>query len=278
LTRSHSAWLLNSGGNTESGETLFSSTSKPGTDAALAASDRHGDETGVFAGTWIGGLVSDGSQITYARWTTASDGSVVKSGLWRLSGSKATLIASGTGAVVAAAADAGRVALLRTDGSVAVYAGSGELLERIDGAAPPCTSSQPGPPATGCPGEGVALTGKLVAVLTPSQPGRQAGSIEVFDRTTGELLHTWPHVGGYAWQFDAYRGIAVYARGARVHALDLGSGRDVVVATRNRTIQAARFDRAGLLYGVNGPWSARRGQSGTLFFVPLKTVAARLGH
>jgi hypothetical protein len=249
---------------------LFSSTKKPGRDKVLARSDRYGEVGGDLAGTWIGGLVSDGSWITYATWTTASDGTVTKSALWRISGSTKTQIAEGSGAVVAASADGGHIALLRTDGTVAVYTRSGTLLQTIADAGPACT--------TDCPGEGIALTGKLVAVLTESRPGHEAGSIEVYDRTNGELLHNWASAGGYAWQFDAYRGIAVYAKGARLHALDLASGKDVVVARRDRAIDAARFDQAGLLYYLNGPWSKKHGQSGKLVFVPFRTVAAELGR
>jgi hypothetical protein len=274
LTRTGSAWLLNSGGNTESGETLFSSTRKPHTDKVLATSDRYqsADPNGGFAGTFIGGLVSDGSRITYATWSMDATGAVADSALWHVSGSKATKIASDSGAVVSASADRGRIALLRTDGTLAVYASDGSLLNTIAGAGRAGVECSYG---CGVPGEAVALTSKLAAVLTESRVNRQAGSIKVYDRTSGALLHTWP-AAGYSWQFDAYGGIAVYVKGARVHALDLKTGKDAVVAKRNRTVEATRLDKAGLVYYFNGPWSQKSGQKGTVAFVPFKTIAARL--
>ncbi len=275
LTRTASAWLLNSGGNIESGETLFTSKAKPHKDEVLATSDRYGSDTGnTFTGTFIGGLVSDGSRITYATWSMDKDGNVTESALWRISGAKATKIASGSGAVVSASADRGRIALLRTDGTVAVYARDGSLLNTIAGAGRAGIQCSYG---CGAPGEAVALTSKLVAVLTEARVNRQAGSIEVYDRTTGDLLHTWP-AAGYSWQFDAYGGIAVYLDGARLHALDLKTGKDAVVAKHRHTIQQVRLDRAGLLYYLNGAWSKRTGQDGKLVFVPFGTIAAKLGR
>jgi len=275
LARSRAAWLVRGGGNTERSEELFSSTAKAHADKVLETSDRFGDpDSGEgFAGTSLGGLVSDGSHIAYASWSTAADQTVTGSELSRIADSKSTAIAEGSGAVLSASADGGHIALLRTDGTVAVYGRDGTLLQTIAGAgraAAGCSDSCP-------PGEGVALTGRLVAVLTEAQPNRQAGSIRVYDRTTGALLHTWP-AGGYSWQFDASGGIAVYGRGTRLHAIDLETGKDVVVAKRAHTIQGARFDRAGLLYFLNLPWSAKHGQDGKLVFVPFRTVATELGR
>jgi hypothetical protein len=265
LTRSGSAWLLNSGGNTESGEVLFSSTAKPHHDKVLATSDRYwdGQDPNTFSGTWIGGLASDGSRVWYATWTTEAQHGVTESALWQLSGSTAKQVASNSGAVVAASADRGRVALLHADGLVAVYGSDGTLLETF----------APDHSAAG----NVALTNKLVAVLTEDRHGR-GDSIEVYDRTKGTLLHTWPAGGASALHFDAYEGIAVYVEGTRVHALDLKTGKDVVVAKRRRTIEAAALDKAGLLYYFNGPWSKTKGQNGTVVLVPFKTVAAKLGR
>ena len=265
LTRTHSAWTVSSGGNTESAETLFSSTKKPRKDKELASSDRFGDDTSSsFTGTWIGGLVSDGARITYATWSTAADGTVTESSLWRVAGSTATAIASDSGAVAAASANGGRIALLGAQNTVAVYSGDGRLLETI----------APNAPADW---RNIALSGRLVAVLTAGQNGR-ADSIDVYDWTTGMPLHSWPAAGGDVSSFDAYGGIAVYVKGSRVHALDLRSGKDVVVAKRTRAIQGVRLDRAGLLYYFDLRWSAKHGQSAKLVFVPFRTVAARLRH
>ncbi|HUJ56000.1 MAG TPA: hypothetical protein VLW49_08450 [Gaiellaceae bacterium] len=272
LTGSSSAWIVRSGGNEESDDALLGSMPRAGHDRQLATSERYviGDGD-LYHGDWIGGLVSGGSQVWYSTWTTDASGNVTESALWRRSGSTTRQLASGSGAVVAASADGGRVALLRTDGSVAIYGSDGTLQTTIGGAGsadPACV--------TICPAEGVALTGKLVAVLASAKPCCGADSIEVYDRTTGALLHTWPNVSGYVWQFDAHDGIAIYGQGDRLFAIDLETGKTAVVAHRTRTIEQARLDKAGLLYYFNGRWSSKRGWSGTLVFVPFRTIAAKV--
>lgn len=274
LAGTHSAWLVSGGGNAESFELVLASTAVRGKDSVLATADRFwdGEDCATYAGRWAGGLVSDGSRIWFATWTTAANRGVTGSALWSVTGSRAKAVAHGSGAIVAASADGGHVALLRADGSVAVYDAAGTILSTIAGVAP----VQCGVGAD--PGEGVALTGNLLAVLSEPAPARQAGSIEVYDRTTGELLHTWPSPGGYAWQFDAFDGIAVYVDGRSIHALDLQTGLDAVVATCARTIQQVRFDRAGLLYHYDLRWSKHLGHSAKLVFVPFRVVAAKLGR
>ncbi len=207
---------------------------------------------------------------------TSATGVVTASALWRISGSTTYRIAQGSGAVVAASGDAGRIALLRSDGSAAVYGTAGNFVRRIVGADFPCIPIQPGPAR--CAGEAIALTGKLVAVLADPNPWGQAGSIKVYDRTSGALLHTWPNITSYAWTFDAYNGIAVYGTGSSLHALVLQTGKNTVVAKPNYEIEQARLDKAGLLYYFNGPWSENKGQDGQLVFVPFKTIAAKLGR
>jgi hypothetical protein len=299
LAGSHNAaWLYNYGGNSISGERLFSTTAKPGKDTVLATAYRR-----YFKGSWIGGLVSDadGSRLTYATWSTGATGSnsatsaksargprgpngpigptsatgvVTESALWRISGSTTYRIAKGSGAVIAASGDAGRIALLRSDGSAAIYGTAGNFVRKIVGADFPCIPGQPGPAR--CAGEAIALTGNLVAVLADPNPWGQAGSIKVYDRTSGKLLHTWPNIT--AWTFDAYAGIAIYGTDFDLHAIDLRTGKNTVVAETSYTIGGARFDKAGLLYYFNGPWSETNGQNGQLVFVPFKTIAAKLGR
>jgi hypothetical protein len=304
LAGSHSAaWLYNYNGNELSGERLFSTTAKPGKDTVLATAYRRD-----FKGTWIGGLVSDGdgSRLTYATWSTGATGAssptggkgatglrgpmgvngpigptraagvVSASALWRISGSTTYRIAQGSGAVVSASGDAGRIALLRSDGSAAVYGTAGNFVRRIVGADFPCIPGQPGPAR--CAGEAIALTGNLVGVLADPNPWGQAGLIKVYDRTSGALLHTWPNITSYEETFDAYAGIAVYGTGPSLNAIDLRTGKNTVVAKRNYEIEQARFDKAGLLYYFNGSWSPQNGQNGLLVFVPFKTIAAKLGR
>ncbi len=232
------AWLVNEGGNTESGELLFSSTATAGRDTILARSGRTGPDLETLTGTTIGGLVSDGTRISYSTWTVTKGTAGAPGALDRLPGPKQ--IASDPAAVVDASADAGRVAVLRADGSVAIFGIAGQTLQTV---APPPTRA-------------IALSGDLLAVLT------SARTVLVYDRTSGALLHTWPIAAG-ATSLDASKGIAVYAAPHNVHLLDLTTGDDVTVAAPARAqISGARIDVAGALYGEN----TRTG--GKVVFIP----------
>lgn len=269
LADSHAAWLVSSGGNLESDADLFASTTSAGRDKHITSAVTYwdGQSCSTDTGTAINGLVSDGSSITYATWSIEAGGTVTGSSLWRISGSSVRLIAGGSGVVVAASADGGRVALLRTDGTIAIYGSDGTLLQTIAGAASVGCSC--------CFEQNVALTGGLVAVVTAPQQGAP-GRIDVYDRTSGALLHSWTKAVRQVWKLDAYAGIAVYAGGSNVHALDLRTGKDVVVARAARAVDGVRLDRAGLLYFLNLAWSAKNGQDGKLVFVPYRTIAAKL--
>jgi hypothetical protein len=249
---SRTAWLVNEGGNTFSGETLFSTSAVPGKDAILGTSARTGDYPPSTTGTWIGGLVSDGSRISYSTWTTTSTQAVTASALWRIAGPQGVELASGSGGAVSASADAGRVALLRPDGTVAVYGIGGQLLRTV---AP--SSAQ-----------AVALSGELLAVLTKTK------TVDVYDRGTGALMHSWPIAGGAAPKLTAGGGIAVYVTWRSIHALDLLTGKDAVVATQSTAIEDARLDGVGLLYDYNLPWATHTGK---IVFVPFATVADAVG-
>lgn len=246
------AWLLNEGGNTESDDMLFASTATPGKEKALARAGRTGSYPPATTGTWIGGLVSDGTRISYATWTTTSTQAVTTSALWRVSGGSARMLARGSGAVVSASADAGRIALLRSDGTAAIYGLNGRLLQTI----------------TVGPAQAVALSGDIVAVLT------QAHTIEVYNRATGALRHTWPVASGPGPQFGASDDIAVYVTWRSIHALNLLTGKDAVIATEKRAIDDAVFDRTGLLYDYNLNWTVNASR---IVFTPFTRIAAAVG-
>lgn len=233
-------WIVNEGGNTESDNLLFSSGS-PGRDTIVARTTASGPDLDTLAGGWIGGLVSDGSRITYSTWTSAGAGA-----LHRFPGPK--VIAHDGAAVVDSSADAGRVALLHADGSVRVFGISGQLLNTIQ-----TTNAR-----------AIALAGDLLAVVV------KGGTLDVYDRTTGALLHAWPIASG-ATSVDASNGIAAYVAGAAVHVLDLVTGRDVTVATgTRRQVTGARIDTAGLLYAYDTR------SAGKIVFAPFAAVAKRL--
>ena len=240
-------WLANFGGNTESGEILFSTTAKTGRDTMLARSDRMGPDLDTLTGTEIGGLVSDGSRISYSTWSLKSGTTVTQGALHRIPMSAP--VASDPAAVVSASADAGRVAVLRGDGSVEVFGIAGQPLETVT------------PP----PARAIALSGGLLAVLTKDR------TVAVYDRTDGTLLSTWPVAAG-GTSIDASHGVAVYVAANHVHLLDLSTGDDVTVATPARAqVSGARIDVAGLLYGYDTR------TEGKLAFVPFSSVTKSLG-
>jgi len=244
------AWLANFGGNTESGEILFSTTAKAGRDTMLARSDRIGPDLDTLTGTEIGGLVSDGSRIAYSTWSVQKGTTVTQGALHRIPGTAP--LAGDSAAVVDASADAGRVAVLRADGSVAIFGLSGALLQTI---IPP-------------PARAIALDGGLLAVLTTSR------TVAVYDRTDGTLLHTWPIAAG-AMTIDASGGIAVYATlyasPGSVHALDLATGADATLFSAHAHVSGARIGTPGVLYGYDTR------TEGKIVFVPLASVAKQLG-
>jgi hypothetical protein len=221
LTGARTDWLVSQGGNTESDGYLFENDRLVGKAIAM------GPDLDTLSGSWIGGLVSDGTRISYSKWTT-SDAPVVD-----------------------ASADAGREAVLRGDGSLTITGIRKQLLNTLQ--APPGARA-------------VALDGATVSVLV------KGPTVDVYDRTTGALEHTWPVSSGAA-TLDARNGIATYIAGEAVHVLDLSTGRDATVFTGKRTqITGARLDAAGLLYAFD-----TRSQ-GKIVFVPFRAVASRLGR
>lgn len=233
-------WLVNEGGNNESDNLLFSSAT-PGRDTIAARSIASGPDLDTLSGTWIGGLVSDGSRISYSTWMSSGAGA-----LHRFPGPK--ILAKDAAAVVDSSADAGRVAVLHADGSVAIFGIGGQLLNTVQ-----TTNAR-----------AVALAGNLLAVVV------ERGTLDVVDRTTGQLLRTWPIASG-ATSVDASNGIATYVAGAAVHVLDLATGRDVTVATGKRIqVTGARIDAAGLLYAYDTR------SAGKIVFVPFSRVAKSL--
>src|SRR5438105_514634 len=125
IAGSRVAWLLNVGGNLEGDDYLFTSSVTKPKEHRVASEIRTGDgcpgrSQGRCAGQWLGGLVGSGSLLAANRWTTDGNGAVTAGELDVLSGSTLKKVATGANTVQAAAADGGRVAVLRGDGSVAL--------------------------------------------------------------------------------------------------------------------------------------------------------------
>ena len=121
------AWLVNEGGNLESADYLFSSSVTQPKERQVASALRNGDggcsgrDPIGCTGAWLGGLVGSGNTIALNRWTTDATGHMGSGGLYTLSGTQTKLVTTGTSTVQAASSAAGREAVLRADGSVAVY-------------------------------------------------------------------------------------------------------------------------------------------------------------
>ena len=134
IAGSRVAWLVNEGGNLESADYLFTSSVTQPKERQVASALRNGDggcsgrDPIGCTGAWLGGLVGSGNTIALNRWTTDATGHIGSGGLYTLSGTQTKTVATGTSTVQAVSSDAGREAVLRADGSVAVYSKSGAVL------------------------------------------------------------------------------------------------------------------------------------------------------
>jgi hypothetical protein len=252
------AWLLNEGGNLESEDYLFTSSVTSPKERKVASALRTGDscapgsEATHCAGPWLGGLVGAGNTIALNRWTTDSTGAVASGGLYLLAGAKLKSSATGADTVLAVSSDGGREAVLRSDGSVAVYSKSGSVSTTVE------------PPAP----QAVALSGKDLVVLS------QGKKLALYDSHTGSLQKTLSLRGEGPRNLDVQGKIAVYTAGKSVYGVNLANGKNSAVATLGNRIAFAAISSAGLAYAENGV-RASFGKS-TLAFMPYAKVAARV--
>jgi hypothetical protein len=230
------------------------------------------DESGIalWNGDWLSGLVGSGNVLAVSRWTTApnanSSGSTISNARLSLidpSRRPLRVVASGQKAIVSAAVDAGRIAVLRPDDSIGIYSSKGSLLRTIT----PSSAKE------------LAFGGGRVVVLT------DAKTLEVYDAGTGALLHTWPISTKTAYvqagHLSAHGRIGVYLVDARylasrLHVVDLSTGKEVVLPVSQHSGRDAVVGRLGLVYAVNrlyfGVQPPRR--TGTLVFLSTKRVLA----
>jgi hypothetical protein len=257
IAGSRVAWLLNLGGNLEGDDYLYTSSVSHPKERKVAYAQRNGDScpgrtAHNCAGPWLGGLVGSGNTIALNRWATDAQGSVASGGLYLLDGTKLNSIATGGDTVLAVSSDGGREAVLRSDGSVAVYSKSGSALVTVN------------PPSA----QAVALSGKNLVVLSKGK------KLELYDAHTGSLLKTYSLKGTGPENLDVQGKIAVYTAGKSVRAVNLSNGKDNAVATLGNRIAFAGISSYGLAYAENGV-RASFGKS-TLAFMTLAKVAARV--
>ena len=248
------AWLANEGGNLESTDYIFASSVTRPKERQVASAMRSGDNCPGCSRQWLGGLVGSGNTIAFNRWTTDSLGQRASGGLYLLNGSQTKSIATGTNTVQAVSSDAGREAVLHSDGSVAVYSKSGQALVTL----PPKSAKE------------AALNGKNLVVVSETR------QLQVYDSRSGSLKKTLPTHGSGLHNLDVQGNIAIYTTQKSVRAVNLSSGKTRVVGTlgtqKGNVILFACIGSAGLAYAANGV-RASFGKS-TLVFVPLARVKA----
>jgi hypothetical protein len=267
------AWIKDQQfGNTEEGETLYTS-SVGGTAHEVKHVYRFDiDAPSATKGGWIEGLVGSGKHLVVSTWksngTTATGRKlslVTAKGLEPLAG--------GAGAIVSQAVEGGHIATLTTSPwststSASVYSVAGQPLAEIH---------------LGAASE-VALSGNLLIVLTPSP----TPALRVYDWKTGTLEHTWPAVGAttktagphQVGHVQAYGKLVLYSvytgyvgGNERLHVLDPATGKDAVV-TRVKgsgNLNGWVVGSRGLVYAIDS------GRSGKLEFVPAAKLASLLG-
>jgi len=257
-------------GNTQqTSESLFTGTL--GTRGRLLASGRHylkDPESQAWYGRWIAGAVGSGHTLAVSTWWSKGDGTCSAQRLNLISSGGLRVIATGPGAIMAASADAGHFAVLRSDEAwpqygptpavtVGIYSTSGKLLRGIT----PSSADE------------VALSGKQVVVLTETR------TLEVYDWTTGKLLHTWRVAVSTPRLKPGHLAVsgqlAVYSVGTArtLHVIRLTTGKDVVLVTARGSgywSHDAAMDAHGLVYAVNYR------DHGKLVFVPTAKLLARV--
>jgi hypothetical protein len=133
-----------------------------------------------------------------------------------------------------------------------------------------------------CSGPGGSLAGAITPVVAARAmavlPGTRQlavlgpGRLDVYALDDGRALRHLRVAPGAQPVVDAASGVAVYATYRQVHALDLATGRDVVLASLRRAVRALAIEPAGVAFA----WNAVRGRppvaTGHVRFVPLAAV------
>jgi hypothetical protein len=248
-----------------------------GTAHELGAYSNVTQNNGLSFGDWAAGVVGSGQMLAVSTWkskatvpTQAQLSLITPSGL--------RSIASGPGAIVAEAAQRGRIAVLRstlawpafnvgpptTTPSVGIYSTRGKLLSQVL----PASANE------------LALSGNELLVRT------ETNTLEVYDWTTSTLLHTWTipppvqQAANLAVGDLAVSGqLAVYSteQSPELHLLNLTTGKDVVIPTFTLPAYKSHYaaiDPYGLVYVVNPPNNGQPPFGGKLIFVPIATLLA----
>jgi len=247
------AWIVNQGGNTESGDHLYVSSVAGSRERVLATAFRTGDVSAILTGNWLGGLVGSGGFLGVDHWATDSNGNVTTARLQKI-GARLGDLAQGAGTMLAESTDGKLVAVLRDDGTIGLYSTRGALLRTVT---PVHTATE------------IAVRGDYLAALTTTD------TLEVYNSHSGRRLHIW-RAAHKAGSLDVSSGFATYGAPypsggyARVvHIRRLLSGRDRVLVTTPPALIGVQLEPAGLAYAFD---RIAPGRAGTVVFVPMSRV------
>lgn len=249
------AWIVNEGGNTESDDTLYAASLPKPKEKEIASVLREGEADERLDGDYIGYLAGDGDLVAVNTFTEKGT-SVTKAALNLVTAKSLKPIVrvtgSGKGTLLVFDADLGRIAVYAGPRRVALYSATGKLLGTI------------------------TTAGRLVdAALRKDYLVAQtdAGVLEVRNANTGKLVKKLPYPKK-AFGLDVHSGIAVYALGAKVHAVLLATGRDRVVATGKTALEDVAIDSAGAVYAFNT--FAKDKEVGNLGFLTIRQLSTLL--
>jgi hypothetical protein len=239
LGGSRVAWIVNQGGNSESGDYLYAAlVARPG-ERVLASAFRTGDTSGILTGNWLGGLVGAGKFLAVNHWATDSHGEVRTASLERVA-ARLSDLAQGVETMTARSTDGRQLAVLRADGTVGIYSSRAQLRRTVV----PSSAQE------------VALRGDYLVVLT------KTSTLEVYNSHSARRLRTWRAAG--AVHLDTSSGLAAYSAGRTVHVVRLTTGKSVFGARAAATVGAVQLEPSGLAYAFRGP-----GGTGRIVFVPM---------
>lgn len=279
------AWIVHTAGNTEETDKLYVSSLPTAKERLLARTARYAEECSAnprcWSGTWIQGLVGSDSLLAVSRWTTDTKTDVqrfTRGGLDVIGSDGLRRVVAGQDGIVAAAADSGHVAVLRTAGDidetyqpadVVIYASTGKLLKRLTPAG--IGLRKPGQMAQ------IALSGIYLAVLTVEP------KLELYNWRTGALLHSKALPRGAAHlalsgQTAAYL-VTRYGTSLVLHVVQARTGRDVVLARLKQPPATSGFvgvdiDELGLVYASDARAAGR--SYSDLEFVPMARIRSAL--
>jgi hypothetical protein len=186
-------------------------------------------------GAWLGRLVGDGVLLAFNLWSTDATRRVTSGALRRVLVHDLGTIKEGVATLFARSVDANRVVVTHADGTIVLYARDGRLMRSV-----------PAPATTV-----VALQGRDLVALAGAQ-------LAVYDALTGALVHTWP-LAAAPTSIDVQLGVAAYALGGEVHAVQLATGKDVVLTQVPGAVRDVELEAEGLVFAYDSGGSDNLG-------------------